>query len=56
MAIPTRLIIILSRQAATFSHVLRVDGHVGQEAAYAPPDIYASHYGAILPREESRHA
>jgi hypothetical protein len=42
MAIPTRQILILSRQSSVITYVLRADVPVGQEAAYATP-------GAVSP-------
>jgi hypothetical protein len=42
MAVPTRLIVILSRQSSVITYVLRADVPVGQEAAYATP-------GAVSP-------
>jgi hypothetical protein len=42
MAIPTRRVIVLSRQSSVISYALRADVPVGQEAAYATP-------GAVSP-------
>ncbi len=42
MAIPTRLLIVLSRQSSVIRYAMRADVPVGQEAAYATP-------GAVSP-------
>jgi hypothetical protein len=38
MAVPTRLIIVLSRQSSMITYALRADVPVGHEAAYKQPD------------------